>query len=457
MNILSVSSEVAPFSRTGGMGDVCGALPRALAMRGNRAVTVSPRYGRERDNLAWDTGVEFSFWLFGAWHTVRYYLHEADDGSDFVLVENPHLARPGIYGDDRGAYGDNLLRFALLCRAALEVPRLLPIRGGLLGEDFALHVHDWPSALALVYLAALYKPLGIYSRVRGVLNIHNAAHHGRFAASDFGGLDLAPRHLATLVDDGTLCLLKAGIVCASEVVAVSPTFARDLTTPQGGFGMDAYLRSKAAAGALHGVLNGIDDAVWDPASDPHIAAPYSREDLAGKAACKAALQQELGLPVRPEVPIIGMVARLDYQKGVDLITDAAPWIARQDLQLVVLGTGSQRIADALRGLQAAAPAKVRAVIAFDDALSHRIFAASDLSLVPSRFEPCGLTQMYGMRYGAVPVVRGTGGHGADLGSRQRPGHRLALLGGQQPGAAGGAGLGAAHLVEPPWRLRQDPR
>jgi len=409
MNILSVSAEVAPFSRTGGMGDVCGALPRALAARGNRVVTVSPRYGRENDHLAWDTGVTFGFWLFGDWHQVRYTLQEIEPGLAHVLVENPHFERGGIYGDDSGSYGDNLLRFALLCRAALEVPRRVPVFGELLGDDITVHVHDWSSALALVYLAAHYKPLGIYSEARGVMNVHNAAHHGRYAASEFGGLDLAPRHLSALADDGNLSCLKAGLVCASDIVAVSPTFARELTTPAGGFGMDAYLRARASEGRLHGVLNGVDTDEWDPANDAHIAAGYTADDLSGKAACKAALQQELGLPVRDDVPVVGMVARLDYQKGVDLLTGIGDWIARQDMQLVVLGTGSERLANELRHMQARFPDKVRACIAFDNGLSHRIFAGSDFCLVPSRFEPCGLTQMYGMRYGAVPVVRSTGG------------------------------------------------
>ena len=409
MNILSVSSEVAPFSRTGGMGDVCGALPRALAARGNRVVTVSPRYGREHDHLAWDTGVTFTFWLFGSWHEVRYTLHEAEPGLAHILVENPHFERPGIYGDDSGAYGDNLMRFALLCRAALEVPRRVPVFGALLGDDITVHAHDWHASLALVYLSALYKPLGIYSGARGVLNVHNAAHHGRYAASEYGGLDLSPRHLSALADDGNLSCLKAGIVCASDVVAVSPTFAQELTTPAGGFGMDAYLRARANAGRLHGVLNGVDIDEWNPETDPHLPAHFSLADLSGKAECKAALQRELGLPVRADVPLVGMVARLDYQKGVDLLAGVGDWIARQDMQLVVLGTGSAKLAGALQHMQAHLPDKVRACIAFDTALSHRIFAASDLTLVPSRFEPCGLTQMYGMRYGAVPVVRSTGG------------------------------------------------
>jgi len=409
VNILSVSAETHPFSRTGGMGDVCGALPAALAARGHRVVAVSPRYGRENDELAWDTGVEFSFWLFGSYRRVRYFCYEAPGGETHVLVGSPLFERPGIYGDDQGAYRDNLLRFALLCRAALEVPRRVPIAGALLGESFALHAHDWSSSLALLYLAAHYKPLGLYSEVRGVLSVHNAAHHGRYPIDDFGGLELAPRHLQAVDDRGALGCLKAGLWCASDVVAVSPTFARELCTREGGFNMDHWMRVHRDRGHLHGVLNGVDRAAWDPADDEHTAAPFSRGDLAGKAACKAALQSELGLPVRPEAPLLGIVARLDYQKGVDLLVDAAGWLLSQDAQLVVLGTGDPRIAGALRALAARHPHQVAARIDFDGPLSHRIFAGADICLVPSRFEPCGLTQMYGMRYGAVPVVRSTGG------------------------------------------------
>ncbi len=410
MNVLSVSAEIAPFSRTGGMGDVCGALPRALAARGHRVTTASPRYGLEMDSLAWDTGLTWSFHLFGAYREVRYFLHRDDRGVDHVLVHSPLLHRGGIYGDGAGPYGDNLLRFALLSRAALELPRRLPlggrVGGPVMGEDFVLHAHDWSAALSLVYLRAHYQPLGLYPGVRAVLSLHNAAHHGRFAPGDFEGLDLSPRHRPSLEHEGDLSCLKAGIVTADDIVAVSPSFARELRTPAGGFGMDRYLRDREG---LHGVLNGVDTREWDPATDPWLPAPFQVGQLAGKAACKAALQRELGLPVRADRPLIGMVARLDYQKGVDLVIDAGPWLIEQGAQLAVLGTGDPRLAEALRALESRAPESVRVRIAFDTGLSHRIFGGADLCLVPSRFEPCGLTQLYGMRYGAVPVVRSTGG------------------------------------------------
>lgn len=409
MNILSVSAEQAPYSQTGGLADVAAALPAALAGRGHRVVTVSPSYGRAADALAWDTGVRLRFWLFGQWHEVGLSCRRVSPNLAHVLVNHLSYRRGGIYGDSAGPYEDNLMRYALLCRAALEVPRVVNALAdgpeGRLGEDFVLHAHDWHAALAAVYLRAHYHPVGLYAGARAVLTLHNAAHQGRYEGGLFSGLDLAPRHWETLAWGDTLCALKAGIVSADRVTAVSPTFAQDLRTPEGGFGLDPFLRRVR----LQGILNGIDTALWDPAQDPHTAAPFGAEDLAGKARCKAALQAELGLPVRPEVPLYGLVARLDFQKGVDSLLRIGPWLAEQDLQLVVLGSGASSLERGLKALQAQAPQRVRALTTFDVPLSHRIYAAADFLLVPSLFEPCGLTQLYAMRYGALPVVRATGG------------------------------------------------
>lgn len=409
MNVLSIASEQAPYAQTGGLADVAAALPAALAERGHRVVTVTPSYARPADALAWDTGVRRRFWLFGGWQEVGYRCHRVNERLAQVLVSSPVFERPGIYGDSAGPYGDNLMRYALLCRAALEVPRAVSALAdgpeGLLGEDVVVHAHDWHAALAPVYLRAHYHPVGLYHTARTVLTLHNAAHQGRYSGDVFGGLDLSQRHWETVAWGDTVCALKAGIVSADAVTAVSPTFAQDLRTPEGGFGLDPFLRRTGVTG----ILNGIDVGLWDPATDPHTAAPYSAQDLAGKALCKAALQEELGLPVRPEVPLYAMVARLDFQKGVDAVLKLAPWLSDQDLQLVVLGSGSAALERGLRAMQAGAPRRVRVVTTFDVPLSHRIYAGADFLLVPSLFEPCGLTQLYAMRYGAVPVVRSTGG------------------------------------------------
>lgn len=408
--VVHVSAEVVPFSKTGGLGDVAGALPEAVARGGRRAVTVSPAYGRERDGLAWDTGVRFGFWLFGRWHEVGFRVAEGGGGLSHVLVDHPSFQRGGaIYGDAQGAFGDNLFRFALLCRAALEVPRRVPLGGAVWGEEVHFHAHDWHASLLPVVLDALYKPLGLYATSRSVLSIHNAAHQGLFPANEFDGLDLPARRFALLDQGGALGLLRGGVVASDHVVAVSPGFADELCTEAGGFGLHGLLAHRRRQGSFSGFLNGIDDVAWDPATDPALPVPFSADHPEGKAACKAALQRECGLPQRPDVPLLGLVSRLDGQKGVDLLLELAPWLLAQDVQLVVLGSGAPRLEEGLLALARRWPRKVHTRIGFDVGLSRRLYGGCDVVLVPSLFEPCGLTQMYGMRYGAVPVVRAVGG------------------------------------------------
>ena len=411
MDVAFVSSEVGPFSRTGGLGDVCGALPRALARLGHRAITISPAYrGAARPGYAWEPRGAFWYWLFGARHEVRFWVAEESDHLAHVLVSNPCFDREGLYGDRSGAFGDNQLRFALLSRAALDVPRLVPLWGAHpLGELDVFHGHDWQAALAPLYLEALYKPLGLYPKTRAVMTVHNAAHQATFAPASLGGLDLSSRHWGALEHAGLLNTLKGGLAAAQHTTAVSPTFAQELQSLEGGFGLHEVFRHRAHEGRLTGILNGIDTELWDPAHDKALPAPFHAPDLTGKAACKRALQAELGLPQEPRAALLGVVSRLDWQKGIDLLLKAADRILQAPAQLVVLGNGDPNLEAGLRVLAQRHPSQARAVVGFDDALSRRIFAASDLVLVPSRFEPCGLTQLYAMRYGAVPIVRDTGG------------------------------------------------
>ncbi len=411
MKILFVAAEVAPFSKTGGLGDVCGALPAALAARGHQVVTVSPCYGGARvAGRSWEERGGFWFWLFGAHHEVRFIVSEEGPGLAHVLLANPMYDRGGIYGDDSGVFGDNQLRYALMARASLEVARAAPLwQGAPLGEPDIVHAHDWQGALVPLYLNALYKPIGLFQSTRSVLTLHNAAHQGLFAPSTLGGLDLSGRHAATLQHDGALNTLKGGIVSADRVTAVSPTFAQELMTPSGGFGLDGVLRDKRDAGQLIGILNGIDDREWDPSSDPELLHPFDAADLSGKARSKEALQLELGLPRRADVPLFGIVSRLDWQKGVELLLAGSPSIFAQDLQFIVLGLGDPKLHEGLLALQRSWPDKIRVRLAKDFSLSHRVFAGSDFIVVPSLFEPCGLTQLYAMRYGAAPVVRAVGG------------------------------------------------
>lgn len=405
MDIVWVAAEMAPFSKTGGLGDVAMALPKALAARGHRVLAISPLYrpvagARELPHTA-------VVHLFGVDHRVRF--HALDrDGVRWLLVDNPCFHRDGIYGDAHGAYGDNLFRYALLSRAAIDAATAVPVDGRPLGGRVVFHVNDWHTGLLPVYLDAHFRATGRLRNAAVVLGLHNLGHQGTQPPEAFGGLDLAPRWYPMLEMGGRLNPLKAGIVAADGLVAVSPTYSRQIQVDHG-FGLEPVLRMRSER--LVGILNGIDGA-WDPRTDPHLPAHYGPDDadgLAGKAACKAALQREVGLPVRPEVPLLAFIGRLDAQKGLDLLEGVAPWLLQQDVQLVALGSGASRWEELLRDLERSAPARVRARIGFDEALAHRIEAGADIFLMPSRFEPCGLNQLYSMKYGTVPVVHATGG------------------------------------------------
>lgn len=430
MDVVFVSSEVAPFSKTGGLGDAVAGLARAMARAGNRVLTVSPRY-RGVAPAARYTGQAVRVPL-GAWehHAGLWALEDA--GVTHLFVENGMYDRDGLYGDANGAFGDNHIRFALLCQAALHAAREHA------GPDVVFHCHDWQAALLPAYLKAYWRPLGLLARAGTVLTLHNPMHQGRMQGHLFVDLELPARWFTPwgLEYHGDVDLLKGGILHADQLTTVSPTFARELVTPGGGFGLEGVLGARAAD--LTGILNGIDTAVWDPARDRHIAAPYDAADLRGKAACKAALQAELGLPVDAGVPLVGMVSRLDPQKGIELLLDSIPWLASERAQVVVLGSAAaahktfeHRLAD----LANRHPHEVRSWIGFDEGVAHRIVAAADLFAVPSIFEPCGLTQMYAQRYGTPPVVRRTGGL-ADSVEECEP-----YAGGEAGGPPVGAGTG----------------
>lgn len=416
MNIAFIAAEVAPWSKTGGLGDVCGALPRALAVGGaHRVITVSPRYKDYPD--AWDTGVRVQIHLFGQTHEVRFF-HARDATAPggtchHLFVDHPSFRRAGIYGDSNGAYGDNLFRFALLSRAGIEAAALVPLFEDPehpgearvpLGEDVVFHVNDWHTALVPLYLESLYRPAGRFRRAGTVLGIHNAGHQGNFAAHQFPGLDVSSRWWPHLDMDGQLNLLKTGAVLADRLVAVSPNYAREICGELG-FGLGGIFSARGRD--LFGIVNGVGDD-WDPTTDPHIAARYSEADLSGKAACKRALQRELGLAER-DVPLLAVIARLDHQKGVDLVMQALPWLMQHDLQLVILGSGNKALEQQMREMEWTYPDKARGWVGFNEPLAHRIEAGADIFLMPSRFEPCGLNQIYSMRYGTVPVVHATGG------------------------------------------------
>ncbi len=413
MDIAWVASEMAPFSKTGGLADVAGALPRALAARGHRVLAISPLYTPVEGAV--DTGIQALVPLFGTEHLVRFHVLDRD-GVRWVLVANPCYRRGGIYGDSEGAYSDNLFRYALLSRAALEAARFVPaLDGQRFGDQVLFHANDWHTGLLPVYLQSVYQPAGALRGSRVVLGLHNLGHQGTTRASSFQGLGLPDRTWPTLDMHGHLNPLKAGIVAAQGLVAVSPTYSRQIQVDQG-FGLEELLRARSTD--LVGIVNGIGPE-WNPATDPHLAARFDVDHLDGKKACKAALQQQLGLPV-VDVPVLGLISRLDHQKGIDLVRAITPWLMSQGVQLIMLGSGSAEYERYFREAEVRWPRQARGWVGFSEAMAHKIEAGADVFLMPSRFEPCGLNQLYSMRYGALPVVHGTGGL-ADTVTHAQPG------------------------------------
>ncbi|GAV66188.1 Glycos_transf_1 domain-containing protein/Glyco_transf_5 domain-containing protein [Cephalotus follicularis] len=424
-NIVFVTSEAAPYSKTGGLGDVSGSLPIALATRGHRVMVVSPRYQNgtlsdKRYAGASDVDCHIKVYCFGGEQEVAFF-HEYREGVDWVFVDHPSYHRPGNpYGDSYGAFGDNQFRFTLLCHAACEAPLVLPLGGFTYGEKCLFLVNDWHASLVPILLAAKYRPYGVYKDARSILVIHNLAHQGVEPAATYSSLGLPPQWYGALewvfptwarthaLDTGeAVNVLKGAIVTADRILTVSKGYAWEITTTEGGYGLNGLLSSRKSV--LNGITNGIDVADWDPSSDEHIPFCYSADDLSGKVQCKTALQKELGLPIQPNCPLIGFIGRLDYQKGIDLIQDAIPELMEDDVQFVMLGSGDQRFEDWMRATEETYKNKFRGWVGFNVPISHRITAGCDILLMPSRFEPCGLNQLYAMRYGTVPVVHGTGG------------------------------------------------
>lgn len=404
MNIISVSAEVAPWSKTGGLGDVCAALPVALAKKGHRVMSVSPRY--ESYPQAWDTGVRSRF----DGHEVSYY-HSSDNGVDRVFIGHPALGRGGIYGGDGGGYSDNWFRFSLLCRAALLAVMELPISGRVYstGRDEAAErtvflFHDWHGSLLPAYLETA-RQWGLFSKAASAMVIHNIAHQGVHSSDIYPYLGLPYELYPALDMHGRVNFLKGGMMLTDAILTVSPTYAKEICTPQFGMGLQDLLHRNRSK--VLGILNGIDMTKWNPESDTQIVAPFSWKDLSGKAKCKAALQTHLGLPPRPEAPLFGFVSRLDYQKGVDVLERVLPYLVSQGAQVVMLGTGDSKLEAFLK--RANNHPHVAGITQFSPSLAKEITAGSDFLLMPSRFEPCGLTQQHALRYGTVPIVHSTGG------------------------------------------------
>lgn len=405
MRICMLTAEAFPYAKTGGLADVLAGLPEALAALGVEVTVLLPGY---RSALRAAGAVER---LGRVRAPVSSRLVPADvvrvPGArvpTLMLVAPRYFDREGLYGEGGIDYPDNAERFTFFCRAALEWLR------GLGTPPDVLHCHDWQAALAPALLragAALYPEL---RRVRLVQTIHNLAYQGGFSAADWHLLNLDTRYFSSdwLEFWGDMNFLKAGLVFADAITTVSPRYAREIQTPEFGEGLDGVLRARA--GRLRGILNGIDYRVWSPDSDPALPARYDADDLAGKAICKADLQASLGLRTDRDAALAAIVSRLAWQKGIDVALDALPSALEESgMQLAVLGSGDHWLESRLHALAERFPDRVAVRTGMDEPLAHRLIAGADLFLMPSRYEPCGLSQMYSLRYGTAPVVHATGG------------------------------------------------
>jgi starch synthase len=402
MEILFVASEVAPLSKSGGLGDVAGALPAALARRGHVVSVVSPRYGTIDPARHGFQAIHRAVRVRGEPTTL---FVRRRDGLSHYLVEHEHFfgSRRGLYGDQHHEFGDNAERFAYLSRAALEVPAAFGLRPRI------LHLNDWQTGLAAWLLRHEHAEDPVLQSTRSVFTIHNLAYQGVFRKEVLPaiGLPWEVFRFDAMEFHDRLNFLKAGLVFSDAITTVSPTYAAEIQTPEGGEGLDGLLRHRARD--VTGILNGIDHQEWDPSGDRHLPAHFDQHHMAGKHACKKALQEEVGLPVRPDLPLVALVGRLADQKGVDLVLAALPELMRRELQLVLLGSGRRDWEEAFAHAAREHPHRFAARLGFDEGLAHRIEAGADIFLMPSRFEPCGLNQLYSLRYGTVPVVRRVGG------------------------------------------------
>ncbi len=404
LKILFVSSEVQPLIKTGGLADVSASLSRALAELGHDVRILMPGYfealrsaGSPRPITAWTDP------LGGTAITLRM-VHLSDSNVPIWLLDAPGFNdRPGnpYLGADGEPYPDNAVRFDLFARATAAIAGN---KVGLAWQPDVIHCNDWQTGLVPVRM--------LMHRIPGAIlyTIHNLGYQGLFPSATLSNLKLPGWlwHLDALEFYGLLSFMKGGVVFSDRLTTVSPTYAREICTPEHGGGLEGLFNTRIAD--LAGILNGIDTRAWDPEVDPHLAVPYSIWDLGGKAANKARLQAELGLEVDPDKPLVGFIARLAEQKGVDLLLGAAPaLLANYGIQLAILGNGQRSYELALHRLQELHPGQVAVHIGFDEGLAHRIEAGADIFLMPSRFEPCGLNQLYSMRYGTVPVVRAVGG------------------------------------------------
>ena len=409
MNILFASSEITPFSKTGGLADVCSSLPNALARIGHKPMVISPahRCVFQRGLPLEQTGIVLPIPVGSK--TIDATLWKATlpetDITVWFVQQDRYFDREGIYTEHGEDYGDNSERFTFFCRAVMETIKTLK------WDVDVLHSNDWQTGLLPAYLKTLYAEDDVFAKTVSLHTIHNLAYQGIFWHWDMLLTGIGWEHFTydKMEFYGKLNLMKTGVMFADGVSTVSPRYALEIQSQLFGCGMEMVLQYRSPM--LRGILNGVCTKVWNPATDPHIAAPFTAKDVfAKKPLCKADLQRTLGLPELPETPLLGVVSRLAHQKGIDLVADVIPtWVERHGVQFCILGTGNRGLEAYLEDLARRYPENVAVHTEFSDVLAHKIEAGSDIFLMPSRYEPCGLNQMYSQMYGTVPLVHDTGG------------------------------------------------
>lgn len=401
--VLMISSEATPFAKTGGLADVVGALPPELLQCGDEVAVVLPRYGSIDVSEAELVYARLRVYLGGGYYECDIYrrLHR---GVPFFFVRHDGLfGRDGIYGDRFGDFGDNHVRFAVLCGAALGIARYL-------FPTDVFHCHDWQAGLLPLFLKNFVRSDPAFRHAKSLLSIHNLGYQGLVDPARLGeaGVESTFYRPDLIEFNGTASLLKAGVVFADALSTVSPRYAQEIQTPEYGYQMDGLLRSRSSV--LSGILNGCDYSEWNPETDPYLAANFSGDELSGKAVCKQALLDEFGMGRRTQRPLIGIVSRFAHQKGFDLLRplfdELLGWL---DVSIIALGSGESSIEDMFHFFANKYPDRMIFWRGYNNPLAHRIEAGSDFFLMPSRYEPCGLNQMYSLRYGTLPIVRATGG------------------------------------------------
>jgi starch synthase len=412
LHVVMAASEAVPYAKTGGLADAVTALAIELSKLGHRVTLPLPGCRGQAAQPARPGCMRFSISPAGTKTelTVEEELVPVTGASHplrvFLVQYDPYFDRRGLYQDEHHDYPDNLERFTLFCLAVLHALRILT---EVQGEQVdVLHLHDWQTALCSVYLKALPQEYKGLQRIKTLLTLHNLGYQGIFSAQEFAKTGLPPSLFSpsNLEFYGSVNCLKGGIIYSDAVSTVSPTYAKEIITAEYGCGLEGVLSGRLDG--VRGITNGIDTTIWNPEHDSYLPARYTAADLAGKQACKLALQEEFGLPGL-EAPVFGVIGRLTFQKGFDLLIDIIPELMSMELQFVFLGTGDHDLEQQIRAAKAEYPEKIGLSVGFDEGLAHRIEAGADMLIMPSRYEPCGLSQLYSLRYGTVPIVRRTGG------------------------------------------------